>query len=167
MRMTLQIRRMKNQVSKASLQLDLFNGISKNKILDHSFILNILLKVLPMEKSISISLKFVGREEMKKLNWAYRKKDYVTDIISFPGPGLILEEKGELNYLGDIVVCLDYIEEEAIAMNKTKEAHWAHILIHGALHLLGYDHIYAADAIIMEEKEIHYLNILGYPNPYI
>jgi probable rRNA maturation factor len=165
--MNFQARKMKRQVSETSLQLSLVNEVSKGKILNHSFILNILLKVLPMEKSINICLKFVEKEEMKKLNRVYRKKNYVTDIISFPGPGLIIEEKKELNYLGDIVICPDYIKEEAVTMNKSQEAHWAHIIMHGALHLLGYDHAYDADAVIMEEKEIYYLNILGYSNPYL
>lgn len=112
---------------------------------------------------IELSIRFVGSEEMKALNKQYREKDKHTNVLSFPNP-----MPAELRdaYLGDIVVCIPVIELEALEQHKTPLAHYAHMIVHGILHLLGYDHQIDAEAIIMENIEVTTLANLGFPNPY-
>jgi probable rRNA maturation factor len=90
----------------------------------------------------------------------YRKKKYPTNVLSF-----LVDNTHHL--IGDIVLCAPVIEEEARDQSKKLEAHYAHLIIHGALHLYGYDHENKKDAEIMEEKEIKILTKLGYKNPYL
>ena len=94
----------------------------------------------------------------------YRQKSGPTNILSFPFEA---PEHIELNLLGDLVICAPVLEVEALEQQKDLYDHWAHIVIHGVLHLLGYDHITDEDALIMEEKEIYLLNELNIKNPYL
>lgn len=110
-----------------------------------------------------VSLRIVDPEEMQTLNFQYRQKDKPTNVLSFPAE---FPEELDLPLLGDIVICAPIIEQEAQEQGKTTEAHWAHMLIHGTLHLLGYDHIEEKDAQEMEALEAQILNKLDYPNPY-
>lgn len=116
---------------------------------------------LPQNKNIS--LRIVDSEEIQALNLQYRNKDKPTNVLSFP---CVLPEGVDDPLLGDIVICGPVIEQEASEFNINVQAHWAHMLIHGTLHLLGYDHIEEADALRMEELETNILNQLGFPNPY-
>ena len=109
-----------------------------------------------------ITLRIVGTKESNKLNHIYRQKDYATNVLSFPA--MIPNEP---TYLGDIIICAPVVTKEAKAQHKKLEAHWAHLVIHGTLHLLGYDHIRKCDAAIMEPIEIKILHQLGLPNPYV
>jgi probable rRNA maturation factor len=90
----------------------------------------------------------------------YRKKKYPTNVLSF-----LVDDEHHL--IGDIVLCAPVIEKEALEQLKNLEAHYAHLIIHGALHLYGYDHENKKDAEIMEEKEIKILTKLGFKNPYL
>lgn len=110
-----------------------------------------------------VTLKIVDKEEGALLNQQYRKKQGPTNVLSFPYriPG-----QPSSMLLGDLVICAALVKEEAMAQNKSQEAHWAHLLVHGALHLLGYDHIEKEEATLMEGLEVHILQQLGFPSPY-
>lgn len=113
-----------------------------------------------IDQDAEITIRIVGSDESKNLNAMYRKKKYPTNVLSF-----LVDDAHHL--IGDIVLCAPVIEEEARDQSKKLEAHYAHLIIHGALHLYGYDHENKKDAEIMEEKEIKILTKLGYKNPYL
>lgn len=118
-----------------------------------------------------LTLRLVDEEEIQSLNQQYRHKDYITNVLSFPFEhpiGLPQALMDELNcgLLGDIIICSKKVEQEATEQHKTPSEHWAHMIIHGVLHLLGYDHIEDDEADIMEGNEIAIMQILGYANPY-
>lgn len=110
-----------------------------------------------------ITLRIVDMEEGIQLNQEWRKKDKATNVLSFP-VGEKIEQAP--NLLGDIVICAPIVEQEAKEQGKNNEAHWAHLIIHGMLHLQGYDHETDDEAGIMESREIQILKNLGYENPY-
>lgn len=114
-----------------------------------------------------VVLRVVGEAESQALNHDYRGKDYPTNVLSFPydEPPVPLED-GETEYLGDLVVCLPVVEREAAEQGKTPTQHWAHLLVHGLLHLQGYDHITDGEAEEMEALETAVLARLGFPDPY-
>lgn len=111
-----------------------------------------------------IVVRIVDEQESAELNEQYRHKSGPTNILSFPAD---LPEGIELDLLGDLVICAPVMEKEALEQNKILAHHWAHIIVHGVLHLLGYDHIDEAQAELMENKEITILNKLHINNPYI
>ena len=113
-------------------------------------------------------LRIVDKTDSQNLNKQYRHKNRPTNVLSFPFeiPDLFKEQQ-HVNILGDIVICAPVVEHEAQQQHKTCEQHWAHMIIHGLLHLLGYDHIDNKDADIMESVEKDILLNLGYPNPYM
>lgn len=106
-----------------------------------------------------VTIRFVGEEEGRMLNSSYRGKDYATNVLTFP-----LTEVPHL--MGDIIICAPVVESEAYAQNKSIEAHYAHLTVHGVLHLHGYDHITEPQAELMESLEVTILQKLGYANPY-
>ncbi|MFO6422883.1 rRNA maturation RNase YbeY [Motilimonas sp. KMU-193] len=111
-----------------------------------------------------LTVRVVDSEESQQLNCDYRGKDKPTNVLSFPfeaPPGI------ELPLLGDLVVCKSVVEQEAQAQGKALDAHWAHMIIHGALHLLGYDHIDDQEAEEMESLETQIMLQLGFIDPYI
>jgi len=110
-----------------------------------------------------IVVRIVDEQESAELNQQYRHKSGPTNILSFP---VELPEGIELDLLGDLVICAPVLEKEAIEQQKVLADHWAHIIIHGVLHLLGYDHIEDDEAELMESKEISILNTLQIANPY-
>ena len=110
-----------------------------------------------------LSVRIVNIDESQALNHQYRHKNSPTNVLSFPAD---LPPEVDIPLLGDLVVCAPVVATEAIEQKKDLEAHWAHMLIHGTLHLLGYDHINNADAEIMEQLETRILTNLGYPPPY-
>lgn len=110
-----------------------------------------------------VSLYIVDEAESQELNSQYRGKDKPTNVLSFPAD--IPEEVG-IPLLGDLVVCAPVVEREAQEQGKTLEAHWAHMLVHGSLHLLGYDHIEDDEAGVMEALETEIITGLGFPAPY-
>ena len=111
-----------------------------------------------------IVVRIVDEQESAELNEQYRLKPGPTNILSFP---VEVPEGIELNLLGDLVICAPVLEQEALEQHKTLSDHWAHIIVHGVLHLLGYDHIDETQAELMENKEITILNKLNIKNPYI
>jgi len=114
-----------------------------------------------------LTIRFVSEDESAELNKQYRNKKGSTNILSFPFEvPAELDGEIELNLLGDLIICSDVVKKEAEQQNKSEIAHWAHMLVHGTLHLLGYDHLADADAAIMETKEIKILSKLGYSDPY-
>ena len=119
------------------------------------------------EGEAGVVVRIVGEAESQEMNCAYRGKDYPTNVLSFPydAPPIPLEE-GETEYLGDLVICLPVMEREAAEQGKTATQHWAHLLIHGLLHLQGYDHITDVEAEEMEALETQILGTLGFPDPY-
>ena len=116
-----------------------------------------------------ISIEMVNTKEMQHYNNSYRAKDRPTNILSFPfeaPPGLPKESETE-HFLGDLIICPEVLQKEAKEQHKLLDAHWCHILIHGILHLVGYDHIDEEDALEMEGIEIALLAELGIDNPYV
>ena len=109
------------------------------------------------------SLQIVSSDEMQVLNKDYRGKDKPTNVLSFP---MELPEEVGINILGDLALCDEVIESEAEEQDKQVEAHWAHMVVHGMLHLQGYDHIGDDEANVMETKEIEIMKALGFNNPY-
>ena len=110
-------------------------------------------------------VRIVDEEEGAALNQQYRQKRGATNVLSFPfeaPPGIPAEELP----LGDLVICAPVIAREAVEQQKTEVAHWAHMVVHGMLHLLGMDHITSAEAEEMERCEIEILQQLGFDNPY-
>lgn len=114
-----------------------------------------------------LTVRIVDMDEITQLNEQYRQKMGATNVLSFPfeWPPEVPEEARD-GSLGDLVICAAVVEEEAEAQNKTAEAHWAHMIIHGTFHLLGYDHLTDDQAQQMEAKEVAVLNSFGYANPY-
>ena len=110
-----------------------------------------------------VTLRLVDEAESQALNHQYRGKDKPTNVLSFPfeAPAGIT-----VPLAGDLVICAPVVAREATEQNKTSEAHWAHMVIHGLLHLQGYDHIEDEEAKVMEALEIRLLADLGYGNPY-
>lgn len=115
------------------------------------------------EGDLELVIRIVNEAESASLNETYRHKQGPTNVLSFSfeGPAGV-----DTNLLGDIVICAPVVNSEAVIQNKAVPAHWAHMVIHGVLHLLGYDHQEEHQAEQMELLEIRILHDLGYPNPY-
>ncbi|WP_188150439.1 rRNA maturation RNase YbeY [Teredinibacter waterburyi] len=111
----------------------------------------------------SLSIRVVDEAESRELNGQYRGKDYPTNVLSFPCE---LPDDVDIELLGDLVICAEVVDREADEQNKPVEAHWAHMTVHGCLHLLGYDHQDDDEAEQMEQLETKILAALGYPAPY-
>ena len=107
-----------------------------------------------------VTIRIVDEAEGRALNSTYRGKDYATNVLTFP-----LTETPHL--MGDIIICAPVVMAEAAAQNKSLVAHYAHLTVHGVLHLHGYDHEIEAQAELMESLEITILQKLGYANPYL
>ncbi len=107
-----------------------------------------------------VTIRIVDAQEALELNSTYRGKDYATNVLTFS-----LTEAPHL--MGDIIICAPVVESEAEAQNKSLEAHYAHLTVHGMLHLCGFDHETEPQAELMESLEITILQKLGYANPYL
>ncbi|NOH33739.1 rRNA maturation RNase YbeY [Vibrio chagasii] len=122
-------------------------------------------KTIPQfQKSAELTIRIVDTEESHQLNYEYRGKDKPTNVLSFPfeaPPGI------ELDLLGDLIICRQVVEKEAEEQNKPLLAHWAHMVVHGSLHLLGYDHIEDDEAEEMESLETEIMQAMGFEDPYI
>jgi probable rRNA maturation factor len=115
-------------------------------------------------RRVALGLRIVGNAESEVLNARFRRKSYPTNVLSFPfeaPPGT------RSDILGDLVICAPVVRREARVQRKPVNAHWAHMVVHGILHLRGYDHRKQKDAAVMEKMEIRLLKELGYANPYI
>jgi len=123
------------------------------------------LALTPHQEQAELTLRLVDADEIQTLNKTYRKQDKPTNVLAFPAnlPDEILLE---CPLLGDVIICPTVLEEESLALETPLIHHWAHIVIHGVLHLLGYDHIQDHDAEIMQTLEVEKLAKLGFNNPY-
>ena len=120
--------------------------------------------ILGFQEEAEVTVRLVDEAESRELNHTYRGKDKPTNVLSFPfevPPGM------EMSLLGDLVICRQVVEKEAQEQGKPLEAHWAHMVVHGSLHLLGYDHIEDDEAEEMEALETEIMLALGYEDPYI
>jgi len=122
--------------------------------------------VIRSKQEIDINIHSVSENEIQELNKQYRSKDKVTNVLSFPCDALDPDIDAPRE-LGDIFVCLPYVEREAEELGVQTINHFVHMLVHGCLHLLGYDHERDQDFQKMKTKEISLLNKLGVPNPYL
>ena len=125
------------------------------------------LEVAGFKKQCEIAIRLVDEAESHALNLQYRGKDKATNVLSFESelPSEVLDSL-KREPLGDMVICVPVVLEEAQTQQKTATAHWAHLTIHGTLHLLGFDHIEDDEANEMEALEVLALQRLGYANPY-
>ena len=117
----------------------------------------------PYEKSFELTIRLVNSDESRQLNHQYRGKDKATNVLSFP---FDVPDGIELDLLGDLVICVDVVEQEAAEQHKSINAHWAHMVVHGCLHLLGFDHIDDDEAEEMEALETKIITGLGIAAPY-
>jgi probable rRNA maturation factor len=117
----------------------------------------------PSRGSWVLSVRIVGRARSRSLNRRYRHRDKPTNVLSFAGAGTAPDGRC---FLGELVICAPVVAREAREQCKTLRAHWAHMTVHGVLHLLGFDHERAAEALKMEFRETQILDRLGFSDPY-
>ncbi len=122
--------------------------------------------MLGKERSGELTVRIVGETESAALNERFRNVMGATNVLAFPYDKSPYEGSKETDLIGDLVVCAPVLEREAVAQGKALSAHWAHILIHGSLHLIGYDHQNIEDAQAMEDRERDLLGSLGFEDPY-
>ncbi|MCK5812963.1 MAG: rRNA maturation RNase YbeY [Cocleimonas sp.] len=158
------------EASKQPLLVELQNPYGYTHLPDYQKIQKWAEATLQQQSDASVTLRFVDQQEGLALNQTYRTKNSATNILSFVFEQPVLPEGVLLDtplHLGDLVICLPVIEKEAIEQQKSLEQHCVHLIIHGMLHLQGYDHIEEQPAQQMEALEIDILQTLGYPNPYL
>jgi len=114
-----------------------------------------------------MTIRIVDEPEGADLNERYRNSSGATNVLAFPAGELPLLGQVDLPSIGDLVICAPVIEREAQAQNKPLEDHWAHITIHGTLHLEGFDHMDKASCAVMEARETELLGSLGFDDPYV
>lgn len=115
------------------------------------------------QKQAEVTIRIVDEAESHQLNFDYRGKDRPTNVLSFPfeaPPGI------EIDLLGDLIICRQVVEREAQEQNTPLTSHWAHMVVHGSLHLLGYDHIEDDEAEEMESLEADIMQAMGFEDPY-
>ena len=117
----------------------------------------------PVRRSMVLSVRVVGRARSRSLNAHYRRKDKPTNVLSFAGAGRVPDGRC---FLGELVICAPIVAQEAREQRKTLLSHWAHMTVHGVLHLRGFDHEVEADAVKMAAREIQILDRLGFSDPY-
>jgi probable rRNA maturation factor len=121
--------------------------------------------VIPsFQQEAELTIRLVDEAESHELNMTYRGKDRPTNVLSFPFE--CPPEIDDFPLLGDLVICRQVVEKEATEQKKTTEEHWVHMVVHGCLHLLGYDHIDDAEAEEMEALEVELMAAMNYANPY-
>lgn len=120
--------------------------------------------VQPQSDEVEMTVRIVDEAESHELNLNYRGKDRPTNVLSFP---FECPDEVQLPLLGDLVICRQVVEREAQEQEKPLMAHWAHMVVHGSLHLLGYDHIEDDEAEEMESLETQIMTELGFADPYL
>ena len=148
-----------------NVDLDLQYGLDEQGLPSESQVITWVKSVVceRIKEPVALTIRLVDESEGAELNEAYRHKSGPTNVLSFPYDGEV-----ELSpvLLGDIVICAPVVVKEAKEQNKSETSHWCHMVVHGVLHLLGYDHINDTDADEMEREEIAILMGLGFENPY-
>lgn len=114
-------------------------------------------------ENVAVSVRMMARDEIAALNRDFRDRPGPTNVLSFPADG---DDEAGRQLMGDIAICPDVVLREANEQYKTPDAHMAHMLVHGVLHLAGYDHVEDDEAEAMERLEVNVLNKLGFPDPY-
>jgi probable rRNA maturation factor len=150
-----------------NLALDIDNASSCSRVpnekLVYQWICAALEEQTTGQEDVELSVRIVDEQESAELNQRYRNKQGATNVLSFPAD---LPDSLQLPLLGDLVICAPVVEREAQQQEKTLDAHWAHMLIHGSLHLIGFDHIDDQDAEEMEKLETKIITGLNFPPPY-
>lgn len=147
------------------IHVDVDNACNADNVPDDACFVHWVTSALEGQRTrAELAIRIVDETESAALNAQYRQKDAATNVLSFPSD---LPEDCEPPILGDLAICAAVVAREAHEQHKTLAAHWAHMVIHGSLHLLGFDHIDDADAEVMETREIAILHELGFANPYI
>ena len=148
-----------------TVQLELQNDGQLNcpLLADFELWANATLAAINHTKPAAVTLRIAGTVEIQSLNMQYRNQDKSTNVLSFPAD---LPAELELPDIGDIVICVEIVEQEAFEQKKPLKSHWAHMTVHGILHLLGYDHLEDSEATVMEALETKTLTTLGYAAPY-
>jgi probable rRNA maturation factor len=118
---------------------------------------------LPSARPFVLSVRIVGKGRSRSLNARYRRKDKSTNVLSFAGAGAAPDGRF---FLGELVICAPVVAQEARVQDKALAAHWAHMTVHGVLHLLGFDHERTSEAEKMAAREIQILDRLGFSDPY-
>jgi probable rRNA maturation factor len=124
----------------------------------------VIAALVNFRKKAELTVRIVDEKEGRDLNHQWRDGEIATNVLSFRAEGL---EDIEPDLLGDVIICAPVVLKEALEQKKTSESHWAHMVMHGTLHLIGYDHIDDGEAEVMESLEINILEKLGYTNPYL
>jgi probable rRNA maturation factor len=152
-----------NRADPMTIEVDVQNATAFEPLPDDAQFSLWVETALRGKSEAELTLRLVDRDESRKLNSRYRGQDQPTNVLSFPAelpPGI------DIPLLGDIVICAPLVGEESEAQDKSLPAHWAHLVIHGVLHLLGHDHQIEQEAVEMEAMEVELLASLGFGNPY-
>ncbi len=146
-----------------ALRVDIQNDENLSAVPDDSdFLIWVKASLVQNFSDLEQTIRVVGEAESRDLNMQFLGKDNPTNVLSFPLQSPCLDYQ----CLGDLVICAPLVCQEAILQNKPENAHWSHLVVHGMLHLQGYDHEKDADAAKMEGLEVEILSTLGYSNPY-
>lgn len=157
--------KMKIRANEMTYIIDIQNASENPLPVSEDYLIKLASLALRDETSqAELTLRLVGAEEMKNLNHTYRKQDKTTNVLAFPS-ALPKTIQLECPFLGDIIICPEVLAIESKSLDKSIEEHWSLIVLHGVLHLLGYDHIEDEDALIMQGLEVKLLAELGYGNP--
>jgi probable rRNA maturation factor len=152
-----------------SAQVDIQIAVDDESVPDSNDIIiwvSRAMRAVGRRQDADVSVRVVNATEMRQLNNEFREQDKPTNVLSFPAGDIEGLPSDAQMPLGDIVVCAEVVRSEAMDQGKTVEAHWAHMVVHGTLHLLGFDHENDSDAATMEGLEIKILTDNGIANPY-
>lgn len=148
----------------APLDVEFSYGVSSKTVPEESLVSRWVASALGVaDRKGGVGIRVVDLEEGRELNSRYRHKNYATNVLSFPAD---IPDSVPVDLLGDLILCGPVIAREALDQNKNENHHWAHMVIHGVLHLCGYDHVEPSQAVEMESMERRALAELGFPDPY-
>ena len=141
-------------------------GIPAVTVIENWVLLALSSRDTSPQRDVEVAVRVVDAEEVQTLNGLYRQQDKPTNVLSFPAGDVAGMPLDEPLMLGDIVICATIVNDEATAQGKLLADHWGHMLVHGALHLMGYDHETDAEAAEMEALEVSLLAVKGITDPY-
>ena len=147
------------------LEIDFQKANGELEIPEESLFEGIIAKTLVgAKRKAQLTLRFVANEESRCLNHKFRGKNAPTNVLSFPAKNI---SHALPDFLGDLILCVPLVKSEAVEQGKSEHAHFAHLTVHGVLHLIGYSHSNEVMAKIMESRETEILSLFGFDNPYI